>query len=83
MHSSRMRTAGFSGCLSGGECLPVGCLPRVVCTTPLAPLQARIHPLAHFMLGYTPLLRTEEMTHACVNITFPQLLLRAVITTVH
>ena len=31
---------------------------------------------AHCMLGYTPW--TEEMTHACENITFPQLLLRAV-----
>ena len=32
------------------------------------------------MLGYTPLLWTEFLTHACENITFPQLLLRRVKT---
>ena len=31
------------------------------------------------MVGYTPLLWTEFLTHACENVTFPQLLLRTVI----
>ena len=35
-------------------------------------------PLSHCMLGYTLPLWTEGMTHAFENITFPQLLLRAV-----
>ena len=82
MHSSRMRTARFSshicppwsayrdvpgGCLPW-ECLPWGCLPRRVYT--LCPLHAGIHPPPW----------TDWMTHACENITFPQLLLRTVIS---
>ena len=44
------------------------CLPRGV--SPLG------YPPAHCMLGYTP--GTEFLTHTGENISFPQLLLRAV-----
>ena len=57
-------------------------------THPSAPLHAGIHtPLPHYMLGYTPLCPITcwdtppscGQTDTCKNITFPQLLLRAVI----
>ena len=60
------------GCLPGG-CLPGGCLPRGRC------LPERVCVSQHAM-GQTPHrpLWTEFLTHACENITFPQLLLRTV-----
>ena len=78
MHSSRIRTVRCSGrrggggvCLGrwvsaqeGGVCPGRGCLPRAGSD----PVHAGIHPP----------LWTEFLTHACENITFPQLLLRTV-----
>ena len=67
MHSSRMRTARYSGCLGG--CLPGGCLSRErgclpkECTPP-GP-KAAIPPV-------------NRITDRCKNITFSQLLLRTV-----
>ena len=52
------------GAYPGGVC-PGGCLLGGVCHTP--PVQC--------MLGYTPSpLWSEFLTHACENITFPQIL---------
>ena len=60
MHSSRMHTARFSGCLGGGRCLPweggvcLGdvCL-GVYAQGGLHPLTQRQTPPAHYMLEYT------------------------------
>ena len=89
MHSSRMRASRLSGHL-GGVCLGGVCLvccllgggvcPGGFCLGGCTPeVHAGIHtPSAHCMLGYTsPLLC--GLTDTCENITFPQLLLRAVI----
>ena len=78
IHSSRMRTACFSGCLG------VGCLPGDVC---IGGMSARdTHPPARCMLEYTSVLpiacwdtpHPREHNDRCKNITFPQLRLRAV-----
>ena len=78
MHSSRMRTACFSGCLG------VGCLPGDVC---IGGMFARdTHPPARCMLEYTSVLpiacwdnpHPREQNDRCKNITFPQLRLQAV-----
>ena len=71
------------GCLSG-RCLPRGCLPGGVCPSACwdsqPPGQTRgVSALVHAGI-HTPLW-TEFLTHACENITFPQLRLRMVITT--
>ena len=58
-----VRCSGRRGCVSQ-HTLGRGCLPGGC--------------LPQCMLGYTPLLWTEFLTHACENITFPQLLLRTV-----
>ena len=60
------------------------CLPWWVSATLPSPVHAGIHPPAHCMLGYTSPTQcsaswdTPPWTHACENITFPQLLLRTV-----
>ena len=66
-----------SGCLPLGleGCLPLG-LGRGV-YTPLGRHPQADMPPAHCILGYI-LPWTEFLTHACENITFPQLLLRPV-----
>ena len=86
MHSSRMHTVHCSGYVGGvcpgwvmpkgGWCLPKGgvclggCLTRgSVCLGGVCPEGVYTTPL--------PLL-TQFLTHACENITFPQLLLRMV-----
>ena len=70
MHSSRMRTVHCNGHLGVG-CLPGGCLPRGC-------LPGECIPACNG--ADTPLLQpwTEFLTHACENITFPQLLLQTV-----
>ena len=57
------------------ECIPVGCVPSVA-------VAVEMGCLPQCMLGYMPSacwdtsrLWTEFLTHACENITFPQLLL--------
>ena len=90
MHSRRMHLAGRGclhrwgvfpggGCLPGdvcpGECLPWGCLPGDVCIGGVSS-QGGVCPMACWD---TPPLWTEFFAHACKNITFLQLLLRAVI----
>ena len=78
MHSSRMRTACFSGCLG------VGCLPWDVCIGGMSSRDT--HPPARCMLEYTSVLpiacwdtpHPREQNDRCKNITFPQLRLRAV-----
>ena len=78
--SSRMRTVGFNGHLVGvasgsGECLhvfPCGSGDVHPGRHPLCR-----HPWADTYSETPP--RTELLTHACENITFPQLLLRMVI----
>ena len=83
MHSSRMRTARFSGCLGlsalgRGVCLglcvcpkggglPRGCLPKGC-------LPRGVHPLPIACYD-TPSIR---ITDKCKNITFPRIRLRAV-----
>ena len=80
MHFSRMRTARFNGRLGEGCVSPWADTLRQTTPwahpqpwadtpwqTPPAPLHVGIHPQW-----------TEGMTHACENITFLQLLLRAV-----
>ena len=83
--SSRMRTAGFNGHLVGvvsgsGECLHVDL--GVVFPCGSGDVHPGRHPLSRHpwadTYSETPL-RTELLTHACENITFPQLLLRMVI----
>ena len=94
IHPSRMCTTCFNNHLQRGLsarwCLPRGCLPGgcpLVNTlldpeahTPRprgAPPGSRgTHPLPIACWDTTP--RTEFLPHACENITFPQLLLRAV-----
>ena len=85
MHSSRMRTVRCSGhrgwgglpmggvCLGGSAwgCLPgAGCLPRGSCL-------GGVYPSMQW--GRHPPLWIEFLTHACENITFPQLQLWKVI----
>ena len=55
----------WGGCLGGGACLG-GCLPG----GGVLSRGGRVYTSPH--------LWTEFLTHACVNITFPQLLLRTV-----
>ena len=64
-----MRTVHCSGCLLGGVCLGVG----GVCSTGGLSREVSAQEGIHL-----PLWR-EFLTHACENITFPQLLLRTVI----
>ena len=72
------------GCMTTG-CLPrEGCLPRGsaggVCPGECLP-GGSVCPgegYLHRGVWQTPLLWTEFLTHACVNITFPQLRLRMV-----
>ena len=66
MHSSRMRTVRCSGRLSC-HAHPHACHPTHM------PSHHACPPLPRM-----PLLWTEFLTHACENITFPQLLLRTV-----
>ena len=89
MHSSRIRTVHCSGHLGG--CLPRGgvcpgwevclggCLPQGVCLWGVC-LPRRWGVLSESVCsgGVHPLV--DRMTDACENITFPQLLLRTVIT---
>ena len=85
-HSSRMHTFRSSGRRGGvsAQCM-LGYLPGGVCPSACwdtcwrvsAPVHAGIP--ARGCLGYNPLPWTEFLTHACENITFPQLLLRTVI----
>ena len=71
MHSSRMPTVRCSGRLGGVSVW--GCLPTEV--------SAQEVVVVCVCLGgvHLPPLWTEFLTHACENITFPQLLLRTVI----
>ena len=71
------------------ECIPVGCVPSTaVAVSPATHARPAMHaphhtcPLTCLSLAMhaAPLL-TEFLTHACENITFPQLLLRTVINT--
>ena len=77
MHSSRMRTARFSGLLSCHARppptmhIPQRCMPHLPCMAPAKHAPRHACP--------PPPLWTEGMTHACENITFPQLLLWTVI----
>ena len=79
MHSSRMRTVRCSGHLSGGGAVLSaegvsawgGCLPMEGCVCP----EGRCLPRGGVHL---PPLLTEFLTHACENITFPELLLRTI-----
>ena len=75
------------------ECIPVWCIPpasvamggggglpwEAVCLGGVCLRRVEVHPSSHCMPGYTPPhpLWTEWITHACENITFPQLRLRA------
>ena len=72
-----MRTVGCSGrlkgCLARGVCLPRGCLPKGRISA-----QRGLPGGLVSAQGVTPLW-TEFLTHACENITFPQLLLGTVI----
>ena len=73
MHSSRMRSARsltVSRNMGEGACIPRGCMPR-----------GCAYPGEGHAWDTHPLLGTEFSTHACEHITFPQLLLRAVINT--
>ena len=66
MHSSRMLTVRWSSRLGGFAYMSArGCLPGGVCTGECTPP--------------SPPLWKEFLTHACENITFPQLHLRMVI----
>ena len=81
MHSSRMRTARFSGCLGGGGCLPRGCvclggcLPRGVCPGMYTSWTQRQTPQLHARIHTPPV---NRITDRCKNITFPRIRLRAV-----
>ena len=76
MRSSRMHTTHFSGCLSCHTC------PRAMhARCHVCPLLCTPPPCMHAPLPHTPLW-TEGMKHSCENITFPQLLLWAVIIVV-
>ena len=82
MHSSRMRTVRCSGCLIwGGEVSARGASAQGgVCLGGVC-LGGRCLPGGVYLGGHTPPpLWTEFLTHACENITFPQLHLRTVIT---
>ena len=71
MHSSRMRTVRCSGSL----------LPRTPPATrplPCMPPTMQPPPATHAPLHHARPPWTEFVTHACENITFPQLLLRTV-----
>ena len=67
--------------LPGGVCLPRGESAQGRCTPPSGPRET-LTPPAYCMLGYTPQW-IEFLTHACENITFPQLLFRAVINPIN
>ena len=74
------------------ECIPVGCAPTVSVAVvgclwqhpplgrPLCPIACWDRPPANCILRYTPSPPSwrEGRTHACENITFPRVLLRAV-----
>ena len=91
MHSSRMRTVRCSGRLSCHACpTPLPCTPLLPCMPHHAhPLPCMPHPTMHnpchtpyhacSPLPCIPPLWTEFLSHACENITYPQLLLRMVI----
>ena len=77
MHSSRMRTARFSGHLGGGGgveqgvvCLDGGCLHGGVYVGGGGGRGSDRHSRRHPYV--------DRMAYACENITFPQLRLRAV-----
>ena len=76
MHSSRMRTICWSSRVCPGSVCPGGCLPRGVCL-PRGCLPSRSRGVS---ARHPPW--TEFVTHACENITFPQLHLRTVIISI-
>ena len=64
--------APYTDCREGGVC-PGGCLPMGgVCQGVYPSMHWEGGCLLQCMLGYTPPW-TEFLTHACENITFPQL----------
>ena len=76
----------LEGCLPGGDCLGMsawGCLPRVGVCAGGACLPGGVCPggggASQHALRQTPSPRTEFLTHACKNISFPQLRLWTVI----
>ena len=83
MQFSRMRTVHCSGCLIGGVCLvggvcPGGCLHwGGVCLGGVCLGDVWLGGVC--LGGCTPPPGTEFLTHACENITSPQLRLRTVI----
>ena len=81
MHSSRMRTARFNGHFGGRGrilgSLPLG-LGRGSVHPPGQTPPGRHAPLPISFWDISPPPWTEFLTHACENITFPQLLLRPV-----
>ena len=78
MHSSRMRTARLlTLSREGGVCLDAEPPPLAMRQTP--PIEGRRPYQEHARKRQTPSpLCTEWLTHACENITYPQLRLRAV-----
>ena len=86
MHSSRMHTVCCSGCWGvylwgGGWVSDWRVSPRGEVSAQRGVSQHALGRgcLAQCILWYTPPRRTEFLTHACENITFPQLFLRTVI----
>ena len=76
MYSSRMRTVRCSGRLWGGRC-PGSCVQGGVSWVCVC-VQGGVSGGCVQRGGNTSALWTEFLTHACENITFPQLLLRTV-----
>ena len=80
MHSGRMRTVRCSGHLGWGMCMPGGEGVMSVQGVSAWGVSARGGSVSEQAMGQRPPFWTEFLTHACENITFPQLLLRTIIT---
>ena len=64
----------------GGGCMPGDRVCLGVCMPGGLTCRGRGHACQGVCVPCTPILWTEFLTHACENITFPQLMLRAVIS---